>query len=286
MSSQVVLGRTPVLKDIFKGLSAPQARWLVDFYYAVQDYRIQATGQLRALAQEADIGVGETFEGLAERTKEIENDCQKALAIYSDGQATGLWAKSIIGIGPVLAAGLMAHIDIERSPTVGHIWSFAGLNPEMKWGKGEKRPYNANLKVLCWKIGDSFVKQSGNEKDVYGHIYRERKELEVSRNEAGLFADQAKISLETRNIRDKDLRATYEAGRLPAGRLDLRARRYAVKLFLAHYHHVAYESHFNEPPPKPYILTQPGHVHYLGPPQWPLPHKLQKKLEEAQKLNS
>lgn len=195
-------------------------------------------------------------------------------AYVQDGLAT---RNSITGIGPVIAAGLLAHIDIEKAPTVGHIWRFAGLDPTVTWGRGEKRPWNAKLKRLCWIIGDSFVKQKSRESDIYGKVYAARKVQEVERNEAGLFAEQAARALEERKIKDKDLRATYEAGRLPAGRLDLRARRYAVKLFLVHFHHVMYEDHFGEPPPKPYILTNPAvdptgkdHVHFIGPPNWPL----------------
>jgi hypothetical protein len=259
---------TPALKDIAAGLNAEQARWLVDYYYAIQDYRIQATGQVRAVTHETDDASFVIGEWLADRTSELEREIVKALDIYTNKQTPGLWAKSIIGIGPVIAAGLLAHIDITKAPTVGHIWGFAGLDPTTVWEKGQKRPWNAKLKVLCWKIGDSFVKQQSREKDIYGKVYVERKKLEVERNEAGLFADQAAHSLATRNIRDKDLKATYEAGRLPAGRLDLRARRYAVKLFLAHLHHVMYEDHFGELPPKPYIIQHGGHTHYIEPPNW------------------
>jgi hypothetical protein len=38
-----------------------------------------------------------------------------------------------------------------------------------------KRPYNEKLKVLSWKIGESFVKVRNRPQDVYGKIYVERK---------------------------------------------------------------------------------------------------------------
>jgi hypothetical protein len=41
-------------KDIAAGLVADEARWLVDAFYSIQDFRIQATGQERAVAQETD----------------------------------------------------------------------------------------------------------------------------------------------------------------------------------------------------------------------------------------
>jgi Transposase IS116/IS110/IS902 family len=261
---------TPALRDIAAGLAAPEARWLVDYYYAVQDYRIQATGQARAVAQSADEGVSNLASRLGQDMHAIEIEIQGALKAYAKAQTPGRWAMSITGIGPVIAAGLLAHIDIAKAPTVGHIWRFAGLDPTVKWGKGEKRPWNASLKVLCWKIGDSFVKQSGRDSDIYGHVYRARKEQEVERNNAGMFADQAARSLEERNIKDKDLKACYESGRLPDGRIDLRARRYATKLFLSHLHHVMYECAFGEPPPKPYVIEHGGHVHFVAPPNWPM----------------
>jgi len=260
-------------RDIAAGLDAAQARWLVDYYYAIQDYRIQATGQARAVAQDADEGAINFAEKLGGDMAAIEGEIKKALDAYSDAHIPGRWAKSIVGIGPVLAAGLLAHIDIERANTAGAIWRFAGLDDpaNYEWGKGQKRPWNAKLKVLCWKIGDSFVKQSGRDSDVYGKVYLERKALEVARNERGDFASTAARALEERSIKDKDLKACYESGKLPAGRLDLRARRYAVKLFLAHLHHVMYVVHYEgQLPPKPYVIEHGGHTHYIAPPNWPI----------------
>lgn len=261
-----------VRKDIAAGLDADEARWLVDQYYAIQDFRIQATGQERAIAQDADAASGALVGWLGESMKSCEAQIQKALGEYADAHVPGRWARSIIGIGPVIAAGLLAHIDIEQAPTVGHIWSFAGLDPSKRWEKGTKRPWNAKLKVLCWKLGDSFVKFSNHERDTYGKVYVARKKQELERNEAGAFADQAAAALRDRKIKDAALRKTYEAGRLPAGRLDLRARRYAVKLFLSHLHFVMYEDRHGTPPALPYILTQ-GHGHhtvFLAPPNWPM----------------
>jgi len=259
-----------VSRDLAAGLSAPDARWLVDYYYAIQDFRIQADGQARAVAQDADAASVELSEWLGAGMHHAERRIQQALDIYSSSSTPGVWAKSIIGIGPVIAAGLLAHIDITKAPSVGHVWSFAGLDPSKKWERGQIRPWNAKLKVLCWKLGDSFVKVHNNPKDIYGKVYAERKALEVERNESGVFAEQAAEKLRTQKISDKDLKKTLEAGRLPAGQLDLRARRYAVKLFLAHLHHVMFEDHYGVPPAMPYIIQHGGHTDFIGPPNWPL----------------
>ena len=251
-------------------LGPEAARYNVDLYYQVQGVRIAAANRGRASEHEADIGPASVGLWTAATFATTESVIRTLLDEYTMISVPGQWARSNIGLGPVITAGLLAHIDITRAPTVGHIWRFAGLDPSVKWERGKKRPHNAALKVLCWKLGDSFVKQSGHDDCLYGHLYRERKELEVERSERGDFAEQAAASLADRKINDAALRATYESGKLPAGRLDLRARRYAVKLFLAHLHHVMFEDHYNEPPPKPYILTRPEHTHYLAPPNWPM----------------
>ena len=196
---------------------------------------------------------------------------KRALDAYTDTQPVGAWSKSIVGIGPIIAAGLIAHIDIEKAPTVGHIWRFAGLDPTVRWEKSQKRPWNASLKTLCWKVGESFVKVSGREDDVYGKLYLERKAQEVARNTAGAFATQAAAKLERFKIgKDTDAYKAYSQGLLPPAHVHARAKRWAVKLFLSHWHHVAYEARFGTPPPKPYILTtEGGHAHFLPPPSWP-----------------
>jgi len=182
-----------------------------------------------------------------------------------DGMVT---CNSIVGIGPVISSGLLANIDITRAPTAGHIWRFAGLDPTCKWAKGEKRPWNASLKRLCWLIGESFVKVSSNPKDIYGKVYLERKEYERKRNDGGQLADQAhqRIAKDkgARRKIDPELLAMLEGGRLPAKALHERAKRYAVKLFLAHWFEEAYRQHYGTEPPKPYAIAHLGHAHAIG----------------------
>lgn len=257
------------LRNSAKQLTPSQARYLVDLYYQVQEYRKRAANQARAMGESGE--PHELVTWVFGNMEMLENDIRRALDRYSDGQIPGQWAKSITGIGPVLSAGLLAHIDITQAPTVGHIWRFAGLDPTVTWEKKSKRPWNAKLKVLCWLAGESFVKVSNNEKDVYGHLYAVRKEQEQERNEAGAFAEQAAAVLANKKIgKDTDAYKAYSVGKLPPAHIHARAKRYAVKLFLAHYHHVAYETQYDAPPPKPYVLEHMGHVDYKAPPNWPM----------------
>lgn len=260
---------TKDLRNAARILSATEARFLVDAYYAMQRDRIRAGHQERTLAQGEE--PHDVMQWLMSQRFTLEKQIARALDAYSAASVPGQWARSIVGIGPIITAGLIAHIDIKQCPTVGHIWRFAGLDPTMKWEKGKRRPWNGELKRLCWLIGESFVKVSNNENDIYGKIYAQRKALEISRNEAGQFSDQAAAALQAKKWGDDTAtRKHYEAGHLPPARIHLRAERYAVKLFLSHLHHVMYETEFGEKPPKPYILTQPNHAHYIGPPNWPM----------------
>lgn len=250
-------------------LTPSEARYLVDSYYEIQEYRKAAHNQVRALTTSEE--PCEIIQWLGDQMETLENQIKRVLDGYTNSLEVGRWMKGITGIGPVLSAGLLAHIDIDKAPTVGHIWRFAGLDPTTKWEKGQKRPWNARLKVLCWKIGESFVKTCNNDKSFYGPIYQERKLLEIQRNEAGQFADQAAAVLQSKKIgKDTEAYAWYSQGKLPPAHLHARACRYAVKLFLSHLHEVWYKEHFHVAPPAPYPIAHMGHVDKITPPLTPL----------------
>lgn len=245
-------------------LSDAEVRFLVDAYYQQQDNRIRAQGQIRSMGNEEPHSV---LGWLMDQSDTLENQIRRALDKYTQAHATGEWMRSVYGIGPVISAGLLAHIDINKAPTVGHIWRFAGLDPTSKWEKKTKRPWNAQLKVLCWKAGESFVKFSNAEQCYYGHVYKARKELEVERNEALAFADQAAQVLATKNIgKDTDAYKAYSIGKLPPAHVHARARRYAVKLFLSHLHGEMYRTQLGKEPPLPYPIAILGHAHMIPPP--------------------
>lgn len=308
-------------------MSAGEARFLVDAYYSLQDYRIQSANQVRALSTTGEPHA--VLAWLATNTGTLEKQVQAALDSYSLSKREGRWARSVYGIGPVIAAGLLAHIDPARAHTAGAIWRLAGLDPSVIWPSqsdaltwlkasgstedhegllflaakhfgrnvdtlrrhlerskaSEKsfvadlskalamRPWVAQLKVLAWKMGDCFRKFSGRDECFYGHVYRERKALEVERNESGALAEQAAAKLQRakdgKHRISPEMRAAWEGGKLQPAGVDARAARYAVKLFLAHYQHVIYSIHRGTPP-KPYVLEHvAGHVHMIEPPGWP-----------------
>lgn len=343
------------LKEASRRLGRAEARFLVDAYYKMQEDRIRSSHQVRSLAEpvrDKPIEPHDVIAWLQHQEEELEKQIRTALDYYSASDVAGVWARSVKGIGPVISAGLLANIEIEKAPTVGHIWRFAGLDPSSRWlgtvratelvteiireveeetGEREKagalseavltraaarintrsellmarltdyasgdfrhgradlirvlakRPWNAGLKRLCFLIGESFVKVSNRPDDVYGKIYKARKEWETERNRRGMYADQAKAALaEKRFGADTDAFKHYSAGHLPPARIHLRATRRAVKVFLAHLHEVLYWTRYEQLPPNPWVLDYvPGHTHRIAIPNLELLPDLMEAKEAA-----
>ena len=316
------------LRIVAARLSAKEARYMVDYYYQIQEGRKRASNQAMSMTDEPHLLV----DWLKGNTQRLENSLRRTMQAYAEGHTVGQWAMSIDGIGPVISAGLIAHIDIAQAPTCGHIWNFAGQNPgrewlgtakakqivaayptstpvddivisaalsldlkpdrlraaaTIKWVAGvssevpltrasiaaalAKRPWNSKLKVLCWKAGESFVKVSGKDTTFYGKLYKERKAEQEQKNSAGEFAEQAAEKLAKFAIgKDTEAYKYYSTGFLPPAHIHARAKRVVVKLFLSHWHYVAFESAYGMAPPPPYAIGVLGHAHMIQPPNWPM----------------
>lgn len=320
---------TKATREAARLMSKRQARFLVDSYYQIQKYRIATHLQVLQLKNSSE--PTEPIQWVRDVSVKIEAFIRGVLDEYSAHHPAGKWARAQVGIGPVLAAGLLAHVDPHQCSTAGKLWRFAGLDPTIKWvGKegarevvrevaggrkslddvgvmtvamklnlnpilflqhvaaldadensdeekseyslssveavAARRPWNARFKVLCWKIGDSFCKVHNKPSAYYGRVYAERKAYEIARNEAGKNAEIAKRALEEKAYgKDTEAYKHLSKGKLPPGQLELRARRYAVKLFLAHFLEV-YRRVEGLPVVLPYPIAVLGHSDYLPPP--------------------
>jgi len=312
------------LRNASKTLSKDEARFLVDSYYIIQEDRKRFDNQIRSLTESGE--PHEVLQWFAGNSRTLENQIKNVLDVYSNSSEVGKWSRSIKGIGPVIAAGFIAHIDITQANTAGQIQRYAGLDPtvewlgkekstkivndvisgaknltlndvievamrtnikhqsyirqmtdpdtgEIKYTKGElikavsRRPWNAQLKTLCWKAGESFVKVSNYEDDIYGKLYVERKAYETAKNEAGEYAEQAQAKLDKFNIgKNTEAYKSYIQGKLPKGHIHARAKRYAVKMFLSAWHEIAYFLHYGELPPNPYPIAILGHADQMWVP--------------------
>jgi hypothetical protein len=252
---------------------------LVRLYYLVQGQRIRIMNQSRALVDKyiddprvdelTDLSISnQVLRYFIEQFSTLENEMKLVLDRYVDSHVMGEWLKGIYGIGPILSGGLLAHIDISRVLYVTQIWSFAGLNPKAEWKKGQIRPWNAELKSLCWKIGVSFMKFHKRPECIYGHIYKERKTYEQERNEAGRYRQIANELL-PKFSKSTETYKHLLAGKLSPGHIDARARRYAVKFFLSHLFEVWFEKHYGRKPPEFYAFAILDHDResFVAPPR-------------------
>ena len=104
----------------------------------------------------------------------------------------------------------------------------------------------------------------------------------MGRDEAGELADQAANILATKNFKSKPVKEDCEAaeedfkrasewysqGMLPPAHIHARAKRWVVKLFLAHWHEVAFCERLGTMPPKPYVIEHCGHIHKIEVPNY------------------
>ena len=129
-----------------------------------------------------------------------------------------------------------------------------------------KPPYNTDLKVVCYLLGESFCKVSGKPKSLYGRLYKERKAYETNRNLKGKYADQALNMLVSKNWDPTTpTYKAYSSGQLSSGHIDMRAKRFAVKVFLVHLFEIMYMDYYHKAPPVYYPLQHLGHEDYIEP---------------------
>ena len=251
-------------------LGQDEARFLVTGYYEMQEQRVRAKAQIRELTKAKE--PHKILDWYAVQWQVLENSVKASLDRYTSASPLGRWGKSVCGVGPVIVAGLMAHIDV-CVPNAHNVWGFAGLAPDQEWKKGEKRPWNADLRRLCYNIGECFVRTQNNEKDVYGQRFVSRKAYEQAKNEKLEYADQAERTLEKKNYKKStEAYKHYSQGLLPPAHIHARARRWAVKLFLSHWHTVGHfiETGYLPPRPKAFDYQPLGsvkkHTHLIIPP--------------------
>lgn len=255
-------------KDLVKkisSLTSDEVRYIVDYYYMCQKSRIRCGNQINGFIKENE--PHDLFLWLYKNALTLESQIKSAMDHWTDQhRLAGLLKNHVGGIGPVISAGIVANIDIHKAKTAGAIWRFAGLDPTCVWNKGEKRPWNASLKTLCWKLGQSFMKLSDKRKTKksawYGEQYRRQKAFYIEKNVSGGFKQNAEQVLRTKTFKKGEYAAIYKSGMLPDGHIDAMARRWVVKLFLSNLHELWCKLE-GIPCPRPYTMAHQGHVHYL-----------------------
>jgi len=270
----------------------------LDAYQAQQKHRIRVGNQLAQLQRDADNEAEPhgMLEHIHQQQKALEKSISTSIEICAIAHPMWWFFDQTKGIGPGLAMQILALLDIHKAPTAGHFWSFAGLNPDRKWGKGEKRPHCAALKRAMWLCAQQWIKLKNDPTADYARWLFERRDIEWRKNLDGKNAEYCEKALAGKNYRaDTDAKAwlsgqccpikaeamlaeskTPSASAcksdegvpmIPPAQVLARACRWTEKLFLAHLHDRWFRFEFGEAPPKPYVIEHAGHAHVIQPPQ-------------------
>ena len=102
------------LKEASRLLSQREVRYLVDLYYQCQDYRIATAAQNRALKDLHE--PNQLISWALGNFEFLEKNLIRVMDRYTMTTLAGRWQRSVVGIGPVIAAGLSMP---NKSNTVG-----------------------------------------------------------------------------------------------------------------------------------------------------------------------
>jgi hypothetical protein len=276
----------------------------------------QATRAHRKILEEESLKQ-DNIKEIHRSVRRLRNSISTFLGIWVENYPTAKYFKDNIGgVGPVIAAGLAAYIDIDKCKNhYSSLWKFAGQNPnsrppiqkiadeiiqealdkfEHKHGDNPARPhedhmryiaskierpykkfakmcsttkgkttwpklytamkrpqYSIPLRRICLSLGNDIIKH----KSIYQDLFRERYMKEYKKNENGDYAKVARKCLRDFN-HDKRKQAykCYIQGKLPDGHLRNRAKRWSVKVLLAHYYMIEYYIRHGKAPPDVYAL--------------------------------
>lgn len=110
--------------------SREEINTLVTLYYQMQKERTALNNRLDAINRGSADGEKNTavIEWVYKNCLSIEKNVIKILDLVCQKTETGRWLRSTMGIGPVIAAGLMATFDVEKCQYASQFISFGGLN--------------------------------------------------------------------------------------------------------------------------------------------------------------
>ena len=112
-------------------LGQEEIKYIIGTYYDMQDSRIRANNQSKALNTREK--PNELLSWLRDCDHLIENEIKKTMEHYVKYFEIGNWLNNITGIGPVISAGLIAFVDFEKAKTAGNIFRLADLDPSITW---------------------------------------------------------------------------------------------------------------------------------------------------------
>lgn len=93
----------------------------------VQKLRIAENNRASAAAKEGHERAHKSHDRYAQMLHDLEETVEKEFKYELKDHPAWPWMQQVRGVGPALAAQILAHIDFERADTVSKLWRFAGL---------------------------------------------------------------------------------------------------------------------------------------------------------------
>lgn len=266
-------------------LSYGEARHLMDIFIQTQKRRVAL--QLYANAK----GPTPAILDMIERLQALEKAAVRYANKVLKGDPTYEWLRSVKGVGPTLAALVMAYVHPSKFPSPAAMWSYLGLTPTKGRDTGDWN-YDRRGKTVAYKLAISQIMVEGD----YRPWYERRKAFEWEKN---LRGENAEVARKRANEYDKSTEAylwasgaldpvkvrkflsspqPFTPGRLealraepgkgvpmiPPAHVEARARRWLAKLMLDHLWQVHYYYTTGQVW-VPYAIAHKGHVDRIDP---------------------
>ena len=123
-------------------ISREEMKMLVDLYYQLQANRKRTREQIRSIEQNRDGGKGsnaDIMRWVLVNQSCIEKQIPEIMQEVCEHDEVGKWLLQIKGIGPVLAAALIAYFDVEGRQYANTFISYAGLNDNNRPWLGKEK---------------------------------------------------------------------------------------------------------------------------------------------------
>jgi protein involved in ribonucleotide reduction len=229
-----------------------EIRMLVQEYIRIQKVRMQYDNVMRGFSH-IEMKVPEFFQQQSENLNKYEVELSKKIKQFlerEDQQKIEThssyvfpiysWLKNIKGISHLLSAQLIAFINIEKFDNVAKLWAYCGMavsnGKAPKRSKGSKINWNPQLRMICYKLGDSFIKQrTPKYRDIYD-IEKEKQVKLLGETRHGMKSknvmSHSKLKKEEEDHKVNETHILFVSLPQSLGHADMRARRKAVKEFL------------------------------------------------------
>lgn len=138
-----------------------------------QEARMQTDNRIRAAKAggEDSAGLLRELEAYSERLSAQEQFASERVSERMEDSQIGQRMMVVKGVGPMLAAQIIAEVDIEMADTVSALWRYAGYAVDdgkaERRKRGEKIHYNPRLKKIMFVLATSFLRSSSPYRRVY-----------------------------------------------------------------------------------------------------------------------